>query len=334
MVGRMGHRGNVVAMGMAAVLVASLCGVGVQGQDLFAALDGNGDNVVSQKEFREAVQYLAQKPASNGAEAASVPGGTGRMHSGLPFWPAFTSSVMMILATEIGDKTFFIAAVMSMRNPRSAVFLGAIGALIVMTILSAMMGLVLPSILPRQYTHIIGGLLFCYFGIKLVYDARQLEANKVSDELEEVEEELTGKKNKKHEDGDSDDDSEDVENGEGSEGSGAANGATTGYKRSQSGFGQASGFRGQSFGKVVGQSFLMSFLAEWGDRSQIATIALAAAKDPLGVVVGGCLGHSMCTGMAVIGGRMLASKISERTVSLFGGIIFCIFGIHSLFFET
>ena len=29
----------------------------------------------------------------------------------------------------------------------------------------------------------------------------------------------------------------------------------------------------------------MTFLAEWGDRSQIATIALAAAKDLLGVRV-------------------------------------------------
>jgi putative Ca2+/H+ antiporter (TMEM165/GDT1 family) len=188
-----------------------------------------------------------------------------------------------------------------------------------------MMGLVLPSLLPREYTHVIGGLLFCYFGIKLVYDSRQLEANKVSDELEEVEEELTGKKGKKHDEGDSDDDDDVEKNGDVSSSS---------EGRSSSSFGQASGFRSQSPGKVILQSFLMSFLAEWGDRSQIATIALAAAKDPLGVVVGGCLGHSMCTGMAVIGGRLLASKISERTVSLYGGLIFCIFGIHSLFFET
>lgn len=60
--------------------------------------------------------------------------------------------------------------------------------------------------------------------------------------------------------------------------------------------------------KVVTLSFTMTFLAEWGDRSQIATIALAAAKDPYGVTLGGVLGHSLCTGMAVIGGRMLATR--------------------------
>lgn len=37
------------------------------------------------------------------------------------------------------------------------------------------------------------------------------------------------------------------------------------------------------------------------------------SQDPLGVAVGGTLGHCMCTGLAVIGGRMIAQKISVRT---------------------
>lgn len=69
----------------------------------------------------------------------------------------------------------------------------------------------------------------------------------------------------------------------------------------------------------------MTFLAEWGDRSQLSTIALAAARHPAGVVLGGLLGHAFCTGLAVLGGRMLASRISERTVSLFGGSLFLFF---------
>ena len=53
----------------------------------------------------------------------------------LSFWPAFMNSLSMIIATEIGDKTFFIAAVLSMKNDRLAVFGGAIFALAVMTLL-------------------------------------------------------------------------------------------------------------------------------------------------------------------------------------------------------
>lgn len=45
----------------------------------------------------------------------------------------------------------------------------------------------------------------------------------------------------------------------------------------------------------------MTFLAEWGDRSQISTIALAAAHDPYGVTLGGIIGHAFCTGGAVLG---------------------------------
>jgi len=43
--------------------------------------------------------------------------------------------------------------------------------------------------------------------------------------------------------------------------------------------------------KVLTQAFTLTFLAEWGDRSQIATIALAASKNPYGVVIGGLIGH-------------------------------------------
>lgn len=41
------------------------------------------------------------------------------------------------------------------------------------------------------------------------------------------------------------------------------------------------------------------------------------SQDPFGVAVGGTLGHCLCTGLAVIGGRMVAQKISVRTGELF-----------------
>lgn len=44
------------------------------------------------------------------------------------------------------------------------------------------------------------------------------------------------------------------------------------------------------------EAFTLTFLAEWGDRSQIATIGLATTSDVLGVTIGGILGHAICTG--------------------------------------
>jgi Ca2+/H+ antiporter, TMEM165/GDT1 family len=43
------------------------------------------------------------------------------------FWAAFFNSVTMIIVTELGDKTFFIAAVLAMRYDRWLIFTGAIG---------------------------------------------------------------------------------------------------------------------------------------------------------------------------------------------------------------
>lgn len=78
---------------------------------------------------------------------------------------------------------------------------------------------------------------------------------------------------------------------------------------------------------VVGQAFLLTFVAEWGDRTQFATIALAASKNPIGVTVGAILGHAICAAIAVIGGRLVAGRISERVVTALGGVLFIIFGI-------
>jgi hypothetical protein len=42
----------------------------------------------------------------------------------------------------------------------------------------------------------------------------------------------------------------------------------------------------------------------------------AAREDVYGVCVGGILGHALCTGLAVLGGRFIATRISVRTVTL------------------
>jgi putative Ca2+/H+ antiporter (TMEM165/GDT1 family) len=78
---------------------------------------------------------------------------------------------------------------------------------------------------------------------------------------------------------------------------------------------------------ILLKSFVLTFIAEWGDRTQIATIALAAGNNPIGVTLGAILGHSICAAIAVIGGKLIAGKISERQITFVGGFLFIIFGI-------
>ncbi|MEH2076076.1 MAG: TMEM165/GDT1 family protein [Nostoc sp.] len=78
---------------------------------------------------------------------------------------------------------------------------------------------------------------------------------------------------------------------------------------------------------IVIEAFILTFMAEWGDRTQIATIALAAGNNPIGVTIGAILGHAICAAIAVIGGKMIAGRISERQITFVGGCLFLVFGV-------
>lgn len=186
-----------------------------------------------------------------------------------------------------------------------------------MTILSAAMGQTLPAILDPKLTHYMATCLFFFFGGKLLYDAYHMDGNgDLKEELDEVEEELQQKEL---------DDASGVELLPG----GANNGRVPFHARLVD---RLSKFARRFVSKVFWQTFTMTFLAEWGDRSQIATIALAAQKDAFGVTAGGIVGHALCTGVAVLAGKLLATRVSERTILLSGGLLFLIFGLHSVYF--
>lgn len=269
---------------------------------------------------------------------------------GLPasdkFWPGFAVAFLMVLFSELGDKTFLIAAIMAMRHSRTVVFLAALAALSVMTVVSVAFGLLLPTLLPRLYTLWAASLLFLLFGVKMLFEGVRMSPARIVDEYDEVSLQI------EH----CEDDSRrhapasprSLESGVPC---GPAAAATDPARKWCSAF--RSGCLGQrgveaalplSCSPVLLQTFSLTFLAEWGDRSQLATIALAAAQNVYGVAAGAIVGHAVCTALAVVTGRLLAGLVSVKTgplppppsapncptVTIVGGFSFILFALLAI----
>lgn len=82
---------------------------------------------------------------------------------------------------------------------------------------------------------------------------------------------------------------------------------------------------------VFGATLIAFFFAEMGDKTQIATIAMAAKfPDPILVVIGTTLGMLIADVPAVFVGDKFSSKISMKLVRTIAAIVFAILGLMTL----
>lgn len=86
----------------------------------------------------------------------------------------------------------------------------------------------------------------------------------------------------------------------------------------------------QRFG-IFGATFITFFLAEMGDKTQIATVAMAAHyTEPLLVVIGTTLGMLIADVPAVFAGDKLANKIPMKLVHSIAAAMFALLGVVTL----
>ena len=88
--------------------------------------------------------------------------------------------------------------------------------------------------------------------------------------------------------------------------------------------------RKRRFG-VFGTTLIAFFLVEMGDKTQIATVALAARYDALtAVVMGTTLGMMIANVPAVMLGNFTAEKLPVRAIHIAAAILFALLGIAVL----
>jgi len=217
---------------------------------------------------------------------AIVAAGGASAHIGTTF-AGLGASFATIFISEIGDKTFFLAALLSLRRGRSRALTASLAALYAMTCISTLIGVVVKE-LPAQIhvgqrlIHLTTAACFAAFGVSNLLQARsakQAAVEEKEDADEEVEQTLS---------------------------------------------------KNRGRWKEWWQCALLVFFAEWGDRSMIATVALAAVQSPVGVTFGAMAGHTLATSIAVFGGDMLNRYLNETTAKAMGGVLFLIFAVTTI----
>ena len=83
---------------------------------------------------------------------------------------------------------------------------------------------------------------------------------------------------------------------------------------------------------VFGTTLLAFFLAEMGDKTQVATVALAAQYSAfIPVVAGTTLGMMLANVPAVLLGERVTRKVPIRTVHIVAALLFAVLGLMALF---
>jgi putative Ca2+/H+ antiporter (TMEM165/GDT1 family) len=73
-------------------------------------------------------------------------------------------------------------------------------------------------------------------------------------------------------------------------------------------------------------------LAELGDKTMLATVALASDRNWTGVWVGATIGMILADGVAIAAGALLHKRLPERFLHAMASVLFLIFGLF-LFFD-
>jgi len=84
--------------------------------------------------------------------------------------------------------------------------------------------------------------------------------------------------------------------------------------------------------KVIGSVFTMIFLAELGDKTQLATFACAAyERSKLSVFIGSSMALVLASLIATVLGAFLAQHVPQAYISRAAGVLFMIMGAFYIY---
>jgi len=220
---------------------------------------------------------------------------------------AFLLSFGMVSLAEMFDKTWFVALVMAMRHETHTVFWGCFAGLAVHVLIAAAFGYSIAQLFAPSTLQFMAAALYGVFAVLYTWDWYSSEegADMMAAGKEEVNEEL------------------DTENAVPEYGS---------LKAADGKLSKAHSLAWTHVRRVFIQCFMAVFIAEWGDRTQMAMIGIHASKPLVPVMLGSLLAFGLLTLSAVLVGIYLGDKtLSESTVKAVCAASFAIFFVIAIY---
>ena len=78
--------------------------------------------------------------------------------------------------------------------------------------------------------------------------------------------------------------------------------------------------------------FILIFVSEWGDKTQIATGLFATQYNGLMVLTGVIIALSLLSVIAIYSGKFISDKVNRETITTIAGISFILIGVAFLLF--
>ena len=209
------------------------------------------------------------------------------------FYPSLIQSFLVIFLSEIADRTFILVLIYSLKMHWIPLILTSLFAMYFMNLLAIVAGYTVILLIPRSLIDWIGFATFLAFGIFCVYEGVNMESKSVQEEYEEE------------------------------------------IQRTESNYNSLVNEEDrktnkESTWKLAIELFTFLCLSEFGDKSEITTVTIAAVYNIYAVLIGTMLAYFCDIAIAAFLGHWVGKYLTEKMMSIIGGVLFIGFAIQIL----
>jgi len=225
-------------------------------------------------------------------------------------WGALASTFGLIFVAELGDKTQLAVVTQTCKYRRPwAVFWGASLALTAVTLIGAVGGQLLGQVIPPTVLRIIAALAFVVMGILIGREAARAGHNAIGEACEYLPGyhlSISGQKTPPRR---------------------GLEQVSPGCEKILPGGEKDCPPPAAWDWKAFGSTFGLLFVAELGDKTQLAVLSLAGKyKAPWPVFLGGAAALTVVTALGAVGGQGLCRLVPERLLLWISAVAFVVMG--------